>query len=381
MNKDMLPIYDKENCFLFALGRNAMYAACKILNLEAGDEVLTPAFDCDTALQPFRVLGLKLKFFRSDPHTFSVDIDDIKSQITSATRLVHVINHFGLPQPWNELCALREKTGIPILEDNAYSLFSRIDGKPFGMFGDMAIFSLRKNLPLAEGGLLRINNQQYKFKFTKRPKLFSFRQAYALWQIVKINLGFNRLFKPVKNMLSNFFSTLEPPPPLYSEEIEGYPAWPLRDVIGKEFSCDYLRPISRLARMQLNRFCNDDFAQIIHKKRKYYLWLTEKLSSIRGIKILWPELPEGIIPFCLCILIDKNRDYFFKTLRKKYDVMAWPTLSASVLEQLEMYPEVSLLGRKLLQINLLAEKVRSSHFVNYLDRLTHDIRRLSSQYL
>ena len=55
MYKYSLPIYEEDKCTLFALGRNAMYAACQTLKLEPGDEVLTPAFDCDGSLQPFRV--------------------------------------------------------------------------------------------------------------------------------------------------------------------------------------------------------------------------------------------------------------------------------------------------------------------------------------
>ena len=91
MYQNELPIYDEEKCFFFALGRNAMYAACHLLQLKAGDEVLTPAFDCDATLHPFRVLGCKLRFFRSDPYTFGVDIDDIKTQVNTKSKLIHII--------------------------------------------------------------------------------------------------------------------------------------------------------------------------------------------------------------------------------------------------------------------------------------------------
>ena len=164
IHRNYLPIYEKEKCVLFALGRNAIYAVSQILKLDSEDEVLTPAFDCDGSLQPFRVAGCRLRFFRSDPYSFAVDIDDIKRQITNKTKLIHIINHFGIPQPWEDLLSLRQEIGIPILEDNAYSLFSKFNNSPFGIFGDFAVFSLRKNLPLIDGGLLRINNSKYSFK-------------------------------------------------------------------------------------------------------------------------------------------------------------------------------------------------------------------------
>ncbi len=96
--------------FFFALGRNAIYAAFLSAGLKAGDKVLTPAFDCDGTLQPFKALGLEPVFYRSDPYTFQVDIADIVEKLSAGPKMVHVINHFGFPQPWDELLALRKKS-------------------------------------------------------------------------------------------------------------------------------------------------------------------------------------------------------------------------------------------------------------------------------
>jgi len=115
----------------FALGRNVIYTACQSMDLKEGDVVLTPAFDCDSTLTPFKVLGLTFEFYRSDPYTFKIDIEDIKRRITKEVKLLHVINHFGMPQPWDLLLDLRKKTGIPTLEDSAYSLFSKYNGRSF----------------------------------------------------------------------------------------------------------------------------------------------------------------------------------------------------------------------------------------------------------
>lgn len=379
-----LPIYDEGKCTLFALGRNAMYAACQMIGAKSEDEVLTPAFDCDGSLQPFKVLGLKLCFFRSDPYTFAVDVDDIKKRITLRTKLIHIINHFGMPQPWNELLALRNETGIPILEDNAYSLFSKVENRLFGTFGDMSIFSLRKNLPLIDGGLLRINNPAYTFRLSQKSvRWFYLTEWNGLLNIIKTKLGYYKTPETLRRLVRKFnpAAALLPPPPLYSESERGCPEWPLRDQIGEEFSCDYLRPMSRFARIQLSGFSQDYYAEIINKKRQYYLWLSENLDNVNGIHILWPKLPKGVVPFCFSFLINSNRDIFFEILRKKYDVMAWPTLPKLVLDELKKYPEVELLGRRLLQINLSSDKVILPGFSKYLDKLVRDIYVLSERYL
>lgn len=382
MRDNNLPVYDKEKCTFFALGRNAMYAACKALGLKEGDEILTPAFDCDGSLQPFRVLGYKLRFFRSDAHNFSVYIDDIKRKITPETKLIHIINHFGMPQPWSELLALREETGIPILEDNAYSLFSKLNGEPFGTFGDMAIFSLRKNLPLVDGGMLRVNNPRYVFKLDcKKARCLYPTEWTKFLGIIKRKLEYVIPSGILKRIALGIDPLINAPPPLYSDPKKGYPAWPFRDQIGKDFSYDYLRPMSGLARYGLSRFSQDDYNDIIDKKRRYYILAAEKLQNIKGLAILRPVIHVGIVPFCLSFLVESKRDIFLETLRKKYEVMAWPTFPDAVLDQMKNFPEVEILGRKLLQFNLPVDKIRMPNFPKYLENAVRDIRNLSHKYL
>lgn len=374
MYRNSLPVYNEEKCFLFALGRNAIYAACKILELRPGDEVLTPAFDCDGSLQPFRVLGLNLNFFRSDPGDLTVDIDDIKRRITPKTKLIHIINHFGLPQPWDKLLAMREETGIPILEDNAYSLFSSVNDRLFGTFGDFAIFSLRKNLPLIDGGMLRLNNPKYEFSFSAKNDKYLYATEYS--EVLRIAARNIRLWGFLRHLLNRLHLKNQPPPPLYSEEGAGFADWPARDAIGREFSCDYLRPMSRLARNQLGSFTQRDFREISEKKRYHYAWLSERLGEMQGVRVLWPSLPKGIVPFCLSCIFDQRRDVFLDALRKKYEVMAWPTLSKCVLDRLDDFPEVEELGRTLLQINLPADKVRMPYFQAQMEGLVGNIANL-----
>jgi hypothetical protein len=143
--------------------------------------------------------------------------------------------------------------------------------------------------------------------------------------------------------------------------------------------CDYLRPISRLARFQLSRLDTEDYNRIRDKKRYWYTWLSDRVAQILGVTVLWPDIPEGITPFCLSALVDSKRDFFLERLRKKYDVMAWPTLSRLVLDQLEHFPEVEFLGRKLLQINLPPHKVTHADASAYFESLLRDFSELAQK--
>jgi hypothetical protein len=363
-----------------------MFAACQALGLKAGDEILTPAFDCDGALQPFRVLGLKLHFFRINPYTFEADLDDLKSKWTSRIRMIHLINYFGFSQPWDEILKLKQELKTPILEDNAYSLFSSYKSEPLGSFGDVAIFSLRKNLPLIDGGALKINNEAYQIRLSLAQPKWIYRTEWVgllgfMKRRVRICLGIRPGLLKTPSFLKKWKPDYFPPPPLYSEpplaELQrekGFPHVPGRDAIGFEFALDYLRPMSRFSRKQFQKFTDADptfYDEISRKRRESYRWLSKRLSLIPSIELIHSKLPEGATPHCISFLINSHRDTYFENLRKKYDVMAWPTLPQEVIDQLERFPDVELLGRKIFQINFSAASHQSQ-----LENLCDDLETL-----
>lgn len=347
-----------------------MYAACLSLGLREGDEVLTPAFDCDSSLEPFVILGLKLTFFRQDPHTFNVDIEDLKNKISPHTKLLHIINHFGFPQPWEELARVRAETGIPMLEDNAYSLFSTLSGRPLGFFGDFSIFSLRKNLPIIEGGMLRVNNPQLNLSdYTERKLAYGIKASHLIKYLKDRIIPFH--IAPV-HIIKKLCFTLPAPVPLFSDAT-GYPKYSQRDKMDNYFSRDYLRPISYLAKKQLEYFSSDILALIAERKLFFYSLLVKEAKHFKGVTIINPDLPPGVIPHCLSLIINSRRDEVLAQLSKKYLMISWPTLSQRILNDLTHFPEVEYLGRKLLQIALPSGMILSKKFPSYIKRLIADL--------
>ena len=314
-----------QNISYFALGRNAMYAVCRILDLQKDDEILTPAWDCDGALEAFRPFKCKLIFYRSDPYTFEVDIEHLRSLISNNTKLIHIINHFGQTQDWDEILKLRKEIDVPILEDNAYSFLSGINNKKFGSFGDFAIFSLRKSLPLPDGGMLKINcGMKYKVPPKKQRWLYPpelGRTKDILLSYVKREFGLENV------SLSSAFKKGRKPskylPPLYSNGRKDFPPWK-RSLIGKDFAFDYERPMSKLSQLIFfKHFTPAKLEDIAKVKRRYYSFLADELKNVKGIQILHTELKDGVVPLCIAMLIDKNRDNILNSLQKK-NIQSWP---------------------------------------------------------
>lgn len=79
----------------------------------------------------------------------------ISRELSERTKMIYVIHEFG--QPYQNMTALikfAKEHNIPLIEDCAHALDSTINGQRIGTFGNYAIYSLAKHLPMVEGGLL-----------------------------------------------------------------------------------------------------------------------------------------------------------------------------------------------------------------------------------
>jgi len=150
----------REDLF-FGSGRAALLAGLKALGIGPGDEVLLPAYLCESVVTPVETVGADIQFY---PVSRGLDVDPaaIEALIGPATRAVVLIHYFGFPGPVQEVRALCDRRGIALIEDCAHALYSRLGDRSLGTFGDVAIFSPWKSLPLPDGGLLVLNRPDLK---------------------------------------------------------------------------------------------------------------------------------------------------------------------------------------------------------------------------
>ncbi|MFA5088881.1 MAG: DegT/DnrJ/EryC1/StrS family aminotransferase [Candidatus Omnitrophota bacterium] len=131
---------DAHDAQFYASGRTALLACLKHLGLTAKEEVLI----IKTTDGPYI----------SSCVTKTIEQVCLWSrQLSEQTRLVLVIHEFGFPCGFDKIKPFARK-GLPILEDCAYALGSRMGKAPVGNFGDFAIYSLPKYYPVPFGGLL-----------------------------------------------------------------------------------------------------------------------------------------------------------------------------------------------------------------------------------
>lgn len=143
---------------LWYLGRNAMYAAVGETGLAAGDPVIVPSYTNGVEVAALAARGLVIHQVPLGAD-FGFDLDTLERTLRRArARLVLAIQYLGFPVDLTEVAALCRRHGALLFEDCALSFLARHpDGRPAGSTGDMAVFSVYKTLPVADGAALVVN--------------------------------------------------------------------------------------------------------------------------------------------------------------------------------------------------------------------------------
>ena len=136
----------QELC-VFSNARSALWGCLRHLRLSESDEVCIQT----TSNGPY-ISSCVTKTIESTCHW--------SRSISKNTKLIVVIHEFGFPCDEFRMRTLR-CLGLPILEDCAYAVGSRISGAAVGRHGDYAVYSLSKYFPVPEGGLLVSRSGQF----------------------------------------------------------------------------------------------------------------------------------------------------------------------------------------------------------------------------
>lgn len=131
-------------------GSNSLHMAVKLLDLPPGSEIIVPSFTWIACAHAVVLCGHKPVFCDVDLDTHNVTAKDIEAVRTKNTRAVMVVHYAGLPVRVDEIAAL----GLPVIEDAAHAVDSKLKGRACGGLGDVGIYSFDaiKNLAMGEGG-------------------------------------------------------------------------------------------------------------------------------------------------------------------------------------------------------------------------------------
>lgn len=153
------------NFLMVDSGSNALFMACKLLELPPGAEVIVPSFTWVSCAQSILLAGLKPVFADVDLNTMNVTAESISKVISPFTGAIMVVHYAGLPCLMDDIVNL----GYPVIEDAAHAVCSSFDGRSCGSIGDIGIYSFDavKNLTAIEGGGITFQDRHLYSKAKK----------------------------------------------------------------------------------------------------------------------------------------------------------------------------------------------------------------------
>ena len=177
-------------------GTAAVHLALIACGVKAGDEVLVQSFTFCASAHPVTYLGATPVFVDSEPQTWNMSPELLEKAIVDRMavtgkkpKAIVSVYLYGMPAMIEEICAVADRYGIPVIEDAAEGFGSRYDGQVCGTFGRYGILSFNGNkmITTSGGGALICPDEE-----SKRKIMFyatQAREAYPYYQHEEI--GYN----------------------------------------------------------------------------------------------------------------------------------------------------------------------------------------------
>jgi dTDP-4-amino-4,6-dideoxygalactose transaminase len=156
-------------CIAVSSGTAALHCAYAAIDLQPGDEVITPPITFIATQATAALFGAKIVFADVQSDTANIDPEAVESAITARTKAIVAVDFAGHPADLEELRAIADKHGIYLIEDAAHSIGSTYRGMPVGSIADITTFSFfpTKNVTTAEGGAIASTHPQLLEKARK----------------------------------------------------------------------------------------------------------------------------------------------------------------------------------------------------------------------
>ena len=140
-------------------GTAAIHLALIACGVQAPDEVICQSFTFCASANPVTYLGATPVFIDSEKDSWNMDpalleqaILDRKAKTGNYPKAIIPVALYGMPYRIEEIMAIADKYGIPVVEDAAEGLGSRWKGQVLGTFGEFGVLSFNGNKMITTSG-------------------------------------------------------------------------------------------------------------------------------------------------------------------------------------------------------------------------------------
>lgn len=163
-----------NKCVSVMSATDALEIALQLNDLSPLDEVITTPITFISTNHAILYVGATPVFADVDPTTGCIDPKDIERKITAKTKVIMVVHLSGSSADMESIEAIAEKHNLKIIEDCAHAAGGlyhngKNKGKKIGSSKNICCFSFQavKNLPMGDGGMLTLPNEELASKAFK----------------------------------------------------------------------------------------------------------------------------------------------------------------------------------------------------------------------
>ncbi|MBA2746092.1 MAG: DegT/DnrJ/EryC1/StrS family aminotransferase [Flavisolibacter sp.] len=164
---ESLAVYNQSKHVIpCANGTDALQIAMMALDLQPGDEVITPSFTYIATTEVIALLKLKPVFVDVDPKTFCIEPEAIRKAITPKTKAIVPVHLYGQAANMEAIMEIAMAHNLFVIEDNAQAIgcdYHFSDGSmtktgAIGTIGTTSFFPSKNLGGYGDGGAIMTND-------------------------------------------------------------------------------------------------------------------------------------------------------------------------------------------------------------------------------
>ena len=162
MERRTAELLAKRHGVMVNSGSSALRLAIDLLNLDAGDEIITSPLTFSTDIAPMVQSGIIPVFADVDRNTFQIDANRIEEMIGPRTKAILVPNLCGNVPDWDAIRSIADAHGLKVIEDSCDVLDSWLGDTRTGTRADISVTSFARSHAITaggNGGMVGINDE------------------------------------------------------------------------------------------------------------------------------------------------------------------------------------------------------------------------------
>ncbi|KTD50777.1 DegT/DnrJ/EryC1/StrS family aminotransferase [Legionella quateirensis] len=121
LEKQLASFIGVKHAIVNSSGTDALLMALMALEIQPGDEVITSPFSFFATAEVISLCHAKPVFVDIDPMTYNLDPAKLEAAITKKTKAIMPVGLYGQCADYDEINAIANQYGIPVIEDAAQS--------------------------------------------------------------------------------------------------------------------------------------------------------------------------------------------------------------------------------------------------------------------